>query len=88
MGKSRIWKTKRFISSPILLDEVLELIEKYVKYFKKEDLPKLVEFHKALNTTHRGCMSEYNAAYQWGDNGTRALKNKNLDPDEVRGRLR
>lgn len=59
------------------------------KYFKKEDIIKLVRFHEALNTTHRGCMSEYNAAYQWkNDVGTRALRNKNLDVDEVRSRIR
>jgi hypothetical protein len=59
------------------------------KYFKKEDIPKLVAFHEALQTTHRGCMSEYNAAYQWKtDVGTRALKNKNLDIEKVKRGLR
>lgn len=59
------------------------------KHFKKEDIPKLVEFHEALQTTHRGCMSEYNAAYQWKRKvGDSALRGKNLDPNEVRSRIR
>lgn len=85
----RFWENPEFEKpKDLYLPPYYYVDRRKTKYFKKEDLPKLVEFHKALNTTHRGCMSEYNAAYQWGDNGTRALKNKNLDPDEVRGRLR
>ena len=58
------------------------------KYFKKTDIPKLEEFANKLKTTHRGCMSEFNAAYQWGKRGKRALTNKGEDYTEVRKKMR
>lgn len=48
------------------------------KYFLKTDVDKLKEFHKKINTTHFGVMSEFNAFYQWGRRGKKVLKNKEL----------
>lgn len=58
------------------------------KFFKKTDVPKLQEFAHAIQTTHRGCMSEFNAAYQWGKRGQRALTNKGEDYSEVRKKMK
>lgn len=58
------------------------------KYFKKEDIAKLSEFSNALQTTHRGAMSEFNAAYQWGKRGTTALEKKGLDPKRTQSKIR
>lgn len=58
------------------------------KFFKKSDIPKLREFAKKLQTTHRGCMSEFNAVYQWGKRGKRALTNKGELYSEVRKKVR
>lgn len=46
------------------------------KFFKKEDIPKLRAFQKALNSTHWSAMAEFNAANQWGAKGRRILKQK------------
>ena len=58
------------------------------KFFKKEDIQKLEEFHTKITTTHLGCMAEFNAVYQWGKRGKRALSNKGQDHSEVRGKMR
>ena len=58
------------------------------KFFKKEDVEKLREFHKKLTTTHIGCMSEFNAVYQWGKRGKRALSNKGQEYSSVRNKMR
>ena len=58
------------------------------KYFRKVDIPKLEAFAEALRTTHRGCMSEFNAAYQWGKRGQRALTNKGEDYKAVRNKMK
>lgn len=58
------------------------------KHFKKSDIPKLKEFAEKLNTTHRGCMAEFNAVYQWGKRGKRALTNKGENYLEVRNRMK
>ena len=58
------------------------------RYFKKSDLPVFEAFAKAINTTHRGCMAEFNAVYQWGKRGERALANKGETYSEVRKRMK
>lgn len=58
------------------------------KFFKKTDIPLLMEFADKLRTSHRGAMSEFNAAYQWGQRGKRALTNKGEDYTEVKHRMR
>lgn len=58
------------------------------RYFKKSDIPKLKEFSEKLRTTYRGCMSEFNAVYQWGKRGKRALTNKGEKYEEIRKMIR
>ena len=58
------------------------------KFFKKSDIDKLREFAEKLRTTHRGAMSEFNAAYQWGKRGERTLSNKGKNYTEVKHRMR
>lgn len=58
------------------------------RYFRKSDIPKFEEFAKAINTTHRGCMAEFNAVYQWGKRGERALSNKGESYSEVRKKMK
>ena len=58
------------------------------KFFKKSDIPKLKAFAEALKTTHHGCMSEFNAVYQWGKRGQRALTNKGQEYSEIRNKMR
>lgn len=58
------------------------------KYFRKSDIPKLREFSRKLKTTHRGCMSEFNAAYQWGKRGKRALYNKGVNFKETVNKIK
>ena len=53
------------------------------KHFKKEELHCLVEFSEKLNTTHKGVMSEFNAVYQWGARGVRALKKKGIVKETI-----
>lgn len=58
------------------------------KFFKKSDINKLREFAEKLRTTHRGAMSEFNAAYQWGKRGEQTLSNKGKNYTEVKHRMR
>lgn len=58
------------------------------KFFLKTDLFHLKEFRNKLQTTHRGVMAEFNAAYQWGERGRRALENKGTSVKEVQKRVR
>ena len=57
------------------------------KFFKVEDVPHLKEFRNKIQSTHKGAMSEFNAAYQWGKRGEKALKNKGLDTKESKGKI-
>lgn len=41
------------------------------KFFKVSDLPMLREFQNKVQTTHRGCMAQYNADVAWGKRGAR-----------------
>lgn len=54
------------------------------KYFKEEDLPALEKFRNALQTTHKGCMSEFNAALQWGKRGEKVLEKKGMTKKDVK----
>ena len=58
------------------------------KFFKKSDIPKLEEFAKALRTTHKGAMSEFNAAYQWGKRGDKILESKGTNRRNVQAKMR
>lgn len=46
------------------------------KFFKASDIQKLIEFRIDLNNKYRGAMGEFNAYYQWGNRGKRALENR------------
>ena len=59
-----------------------------IKHFKKEDIIFLKEFHNKLQTTHKGVMADFNAAYQWGRRGERILRNRNTTVDEVKKKMR
>jgi len=58
------------------------------KFFKKKDIPYLKEFKNNLQTTHKGSMAEFNAAYQWGKRGEAVLSRKGISSDEVKGKIR
>ena len=58
------------------------------KYFKREDLAALEEFKTKIQTTHRGVMAEFNAAFQWGKRGANILKTKNMTKKEVQQKMR
>lgn len=53
------------------------------KFFKKCDIPHLEKFKNDLRGPYKGCMSEFNAALQWGNRGKRALKNKGKTKKEI-----
>lgn len=42
-------------------------------FFTIEQIQELQVFHMDLQTKYRGCMAEFNAAYQWGTRGTKIL---------------
>lgn len=48
-----------------------------IRYWKEEDLPKLIKFRDWLPKGRGGVMGDYSARF-WGDRGERALKNKGL----------
>ena len=58
------------------------------KHFKKEDIGYLREFRNKLQTTHRGAMAEFNAAYQWGKRGHKILVDKGTTADEIKKKMR
>lgn len=47
------------------------------RYWKEEDLPKLIKFRDWVPKGRAGIMGEHNAQF-WGDRGKRALKNKKM----------
>lgn len=57
------------------------------KHFYPKDIPALKKFQEQVNTTHRGCMSRYNAAKVWGPRGDSKLRREGLDPTEERAKL-
>lgn len=58
------------------------------KFFKVSDITQLEIFKKKIKSSHRGAMSEFNAAYQWGKRGLRALDNKGMTLKEVQRKIR
>lgn len=46
------------------------------KFFTLEQVQELRAFQQNLKTIYRGCMSEFNATYQWGKRGTEILMRK------------
>lgn len=42
-------------------------------YFSIQQIQELQKFHEDLKGKYRGCMAEFNAAYQWGKRGTKIM---------------
>lgn len=57
------------------------------KFFKVEDIPILQKFANDIRGPYKGCMSEFNAAVQWGKRGDKILENKGTSKKEVRTKL-
>lgn len=47
-----------------------------IMYFTMKQVQELAQFKEDLQGKYRGCMSEFNAVYQWGKRGTAILTNK------------
>lgn len=58
------------------------------KHFKKEDIMFLKEFRNKLQTTHKGVMADFNAAYQWGKRGEKILENRETTSTEIKKKMR
>lgn len=54
------------------------------KLFTKRAINSLVRFRENLP---RGAMSQFNACYNWGKRGLRALKNKNILVEDIRSKI-
>ena len=52
------------------------------RFFTMEQVQELRNFQQNLKTIYRGCMSEFNAAYQWGNRGTEILMRKKGEENE------
>lgn len=75
----RWWENDAFNKpEDLYLPNYYYLDRRKTKHFKKEELHYLSEFGEKLNTTHKGAMSEFNAVYQWGARGVKALKKKGI----------
>lgn len=57
------------------------------KYFKEEDVKYLQKFHEQLQTTHKGLMADFNAAFQWGKRGDKILRKRNLTAREIKNKF-
>ena len=58
-----------------------------IKYFREEDIEHLHKFHRQLNTTHVGAMADFNAAYQWGKRGEKALNNRGITTKQIKDKF-
>lgn len=45
-------------------------------YFTMAQIQELHKFQIDLRTIYKGCMSDFNAVYQWGQRGTKILQKK------------
>ena len=83
------WENDEFEKpSDLYLPPYVYKDKRKTKYFKKSDLEALQLFSVKLRTTHFGCMSEFNAGYQWGKRGKRALNNKNINFSDVQHKMK
>lgn len=83
------WESPEFKKpEDLTLPPYYHMDRRKTKFFKSSDIPYLKEFRNKLQTVHRGVMSEFNAAYQWGDRGTAALERKGTSRKEVQGKMR
>ena len=51
-------------------------------FFTMAQIQELHKFQLDINTVYRGCMSEFNAVYQWGRKGTDILNRKENKANE------
>lgn len=58
------------------------------KFFHKKDLPLFSAFEEALRGPYKGCMAEFNAAYQWGKKGETYLNKRDSSSYIVKQRMR
>ena len=52
------------------------------KLFKFSAIAQLEKFKQDLQSEYKGCMSEFNAHWQWGQRGTKILENKKKKQEE------
>ena len=84
----RWWEAPGFEKpSDLSLPKYVHCDRRKTKFFLKEDIPALREFQRKLSTTHRGVMSEFNAAYQWGKLGSDMLERKGTTAEAVKNRM-
>jgi hypothetical protein len=82
------WKSPNFYHpEDLYLPPVYVKNRKGTRYFKEDDVDKLKKFSSQLRTTHKGVMAEFNAAYQWGKRGEKALRNKGMTVKEVKNKF-
>lgn len=83
------WESPEFKKPEgLMLPQYVYKDRRKTKFFKKTDIPKLEAFALALRTTHKGAMSEFNAAYQWGKRGDAVLKKKGTTRSNVQAKMR
>lgn len=83
------WESEEFVKPEgLYLPPYFHMDRRGTKFFKKEDVLFLKEFRNKIQSTHKGVMSEFNAAYQWGKRGERALENKGTSVKEVQGKMK
>ena len=46
------------------------------RFFTMSAVQELVKIKNLMSTEYRGCMADFNAAYQWGKRGTKILESK------------
>lgn len=68
--------------SDLKLPEYFYFDKRGTKFFKVSDLPMLREFQTKVQTTHRGCMAQYNADVAWGKRGARFKRSRFRQPRE------
>ena len=53
------------------------------KFFTMSAVQELVKIKELMSTKYRGCMADFNAAYQWGKRGMKILESK-MKKEEIR----
>jgi len=83
------WESPEFEHpADLFLPKYYHMDRRGTKFFKKEDIAAIRKFREQLQTTHKGIMSEFNAAFQWGKRGEKTLINKGTTAEEVRFKMR
>ena len=83
------WESEEFEKpSDLILPPYYYKDKRMTKFFKMSDLPVLDDFRNKLQSTHRGAMSDFNAADQWGKRGDKILQNRGIIKKDVLGKIR